>query len=121
MKIEITERTTLGQISNMFRGYFPYLQLRFYKRPIGWSGEQYLQFQLNDDLEYKTIRKVGQLLIVELNEYELTIDFENRIKTELGLNIQLYRKYKDRWIRSEGSDILTISQQNALGESDASP
>jgi hypothetical protein len=115
MHIEINDTTQLKSIQETFSDYYPYLQLRFYRRPhkkYEASGEKDW-IQTDDAIgAVKQTHVSGILEILPL--YKVT-DVEKEFQQRFGLSVQIFRKEKDGWEQTTGMDDFTLKELNELG------
>ena len=114
--ISVNRNTTLQQIASAFAGRYPYLSLRFFRyahHPREASDEkdsmgmEMTVGQLNPDIKAQKIVLQDQMSVE---------DFEQMIKEQLGLNVQVYRKSHGKWLQTWATDMWSLAEQNRRGE-----
>jgi len=113
MHFLIKGTTTLQQIASEFNNIYPFLKLYFFK-----SVKYPLQtFEKVNDYHQSLID-----LECIIPDSHLSIQFwqttdvvERTLSAHTGLYVEMYRKFDDNWIRTDGSDDLTLEEQNLLG------
>ena len=114
MHLFITGTTTLQHMAAEFCKIYPSLRLAFFKR----KNNPFQSFKKIDNL---------QLSLIDLDcivpDSHLSIQFwqttsavEKLLSTHTGLKVEIMRKYATKWIRTDGSDDLTLEEQNQLSE-----
>lgn len=115
MHILITKETILREIQEAFSNYFPYLKIEFYRSPhkIYKGSPEYDKLDLSfrvGDLNQKLFK--GQLQI--LPGYKVS-DVEKEFQDRFGISVQIFKKQKDEWEQSAGSDDFTLQQLSEFG------
>ena len=117
MVIKINGCSTLNTINQEFSSRYPFLRRGFY---IASQDEARFKKKITDwtlsIVEAGAIVKDDE---VECHYWQTTRWVERQFSKKTGLDVQLFRRYKDCWIRTDGSDILTLEEQNELGMKDA--
>ncbi len=113
MFINIKGSVRLKDIAHQFNRQFPFLQLGFYYPDY---FDVAMRGQLIDP--ELTIVEAGPIIkddLVEFHYWQQTGEVEKLLSHKIGLNVQVLRKYHTHWIRTEGSDILSLEEQNDNG------
>jgi hypothetical protein len=114
MILKINDNKTISDIKMKFAECFPYLKLEAYYRRHKWKEGTKSQFLVPSDLKLGDIRRCHTQGIVDIKSWHKTGDVENIMRELFGLNIQIFRRYKDGWIQTTKSDNLTLSEQSEL-------
>ena len=95
MHIHIHDKTTLGEIQDVFSTYYPHLRLRFYKHP-------HLHFQissekerLSEDLLISDIRQTHIDKVLEIMPTQRVDEVEDLFLKQFGLSVQILKKEKN--------------------------
>jgi hypothetical protein len=115
MHIDINDNTTLREIQNVFSDFYPYLQLRFYRKAhkrYEASDEQDLVEPATTVGQVKQTHVSGVLEILPL--YKVT-EVEREFQQRFGLPVQVLRKEKEDWVQSTGMDDFTLRELNEIG------
>lgn len=116
MFIEINDSKTVEDISSSFTRFFPFLKLEFYDQPHNWQAKSSRKHLLSAHKTIGEIRKKHQPGVMEIHERDTTGVVEQEFKKHFGLNVQIWRHHGEEWIQTAGTDLLTIKEQNEIGE-----
>ena len=113
MHIFIKGTTTLQQIATEFSNIYPFLKLQFFKSvmsplPTLVKVEDYQQSLIDLDCIIPDSH-------LSIQFWQTTDIVERTLSAHTGLYVEIYRKFDDSWIRTDGSDDLTLEEQNHLG------
>ena len=119
MHIHIHDKTTLGEIQNVFGTYYPYLRLRFYKHP-------HLHFQissekerLSEDLLISDIRQTHIDKVLEIMPTQRVDEVEDLFLKQFGLSVQILKKEKNEWVQTTGLDSYSLKEVNEFSRNDS--
>lgn len=117
MTISIDFNTTLGEISHTFSKEFPFLKIIFYK----WNDEYASKSttMLSEDLFVNQFISLQQVYFLEIHPWDQTHQVELKFQQKIHIKAEILRQYNNRWIRTKGSDDLTLAAQNELGQQHA--
>lgn len=114
MKIQKT--STVQHIFDQFNHLFPYLKLEFFSK----GHEDHKGNKSEDIINHQTLLTS---INPELSEKEFTIDeemtvsdFEQMMKDNFNLNVQVFRKSNDLWLQTTATDHWTLLKQNGKGQ-----
>ncbi len=115
MILEIEHNTTVGDLQKHFSSSFPFLKLTIYK-DVGRADHTHKMSEITDSkLLVNQFRK-------RLDDVFLEIHYWQQIKTvvkifhdKAGLTIHIKRKQGEHWIETNGTDQLTLEEQNDIG------
>jgi hypothetical protein len=119
MIIEINDNKTLGQISNYFSAYYPFLKIEFYNEPHGWQEASSYKHQIPSDKTIGEVRKRHHSGATEIHSWHKTGHVEQEFRNLFGLHIQILRRQGHAWIQTAGTDELTLEEQNEIGRKTA--
>lgn len=115
MHIEINDKSTIRDIQKTFSDFYPYLQIKFYRKP-----HKKYEASAESDLIYtgKTIENVKQTHVsglLEIQPHSTVADIEKEFQLRFGLSVQILKKEKDHWAQTTGMDDFTLKDLNELG------
>ena len=116
MIISIQNTQSLQYIQNQFTAVFPFLKIEFFQKPhvngVG-SAKKYL-------LPVKTLvsairqRESSADIVIEPG---MTVSqLEQMFQSELGLNVQVFRRSGNLWLETTATDSWTLGYQNEQGK-----
>jgi hypothetical protein len=114
MILKINDSKTIGDIKMKFAECFPYLKIEAYYRKHKWKAGTKAQFLVPAESKIGDIRRSHTQGIIDIKSWHKTGDVENIMRALFGLNIQVFRRYKDEWIQTTKSDNLTLREQSEL-------
>lgn len=114
MYIEINDNTTLREIQLKLADYYPYLQIKFYRKP-----HKKYEPSADEDVLYhgKTIGEVKQTHIdalLEITPVSKVAEIEREFQKRFGLPVQILLKEKGNWVQTTGTDDFTLNELNVL-------
>ena len=115
MYVTINDETTIRQIQKAFSDFYPYLQIKFYKKPhkkYEASDEDDMIYPYNKISNIKPTHVSGILEI--LPTYKVA-DVEREFQQRFGLSVQILLKEKKEWAQTTGMDDFTLRELNELG------
>lgn len=115
MKLIFSRTRTIKDVKQQFSRYFPYLRLAVYKDEAEVRNEFTPLSTMSDETclsEIKTLKKEG---FFQLDAASVSA-FEKRMKEEFGLLVKIYRKAGVMWLKTKGTDNLSLAKQNKMGE-----
>lgn len=115
MKLIFSRTRTIKDVKQQFSRYFPYLRLTVYEDEAEVKSEVIPQNSMGEQTslsEIKTLKKEG---FFQLDATSVAA-FEKRMKEEFGLLVKIYRKAGVMWLRTTGTDNLSLDKQNKMGE-----
>nr|WP_294858547.1 hypothetical protein [uncultured Fluviicola sp.] len=117
MKITINDQQTISQVRDSFNKLFPFLKLEFFSKRHAPGQPSPFQFLIQKDIALKdcrTIHNSGEITIIpDMKVNEL----EQLLWDKYGLGVQVFRKSGGIWLETVLTDIWTLAEQNAEGES----
>ncbi len=117
MIIKVNGCSTLSSINQDFNKQYPFLSLRFYRRNSGANSNKKNVVDL-----LLSIVEAGSIIRddeVECHFWQTTGWVEKQFSRKTGFDVQILRKFKDKWIITDGSDMLTLEEQNEMGMKDS--
>lgn len=119
MIIEITDEVKLFEIADMFSKYYPFLKLEFFDQAHQWKEASNEKNILIKSLSVGEVRTSHHPALVEVHFWNKTGTVELSFLHKSGLNVQIYRRFGDKWIQTSGTDELTLEEQNSIGRADS--
>lgn len=117
MLLKIHDHERIEEIQDRFNECFPYLKIEFYTQPHKWheaSGQEYL---IPPGTYIEDVRRSHESGIFSIKSWDKTGYVEQEFKRLFGLNVQIFRLHKDKWIQTSDSDELTLKEQSDLAKS----
>lgn len=112
MLLYISDHKTVEDLQDRFSDCFPYLRIEFYKEADDAREKEYEKTNLIKSYErIGDIRNKSHTGVLDIKSWDKTSVIKKEFKEVFGLNIQLFRLYKDQWIPTTYSDELTLKQQ----------
>lgn len=120
MIIRIDAKLTIGELQRNFQRQFPFLKLEFFNQPYAW------EYGNEDGINYHPSFKLGKIALTPFSKSLLNVQpwhtpaqLEEKLMLDFGLIAQVYRRFEDQWIQTDGSDDVSLSEQNELGKCSA--
>lgn len=114
MIISIDDNRTIGDLQEKFNESFPLLKIEFYTRPHHWKASSLQTELINPSEKIGTVRKRHEHGFLEIKSWYQTGRVEQDFKRLFGLNVQIFRREKDKWHQTVSSDHLTLKDQQIL-------
>ena len=115
MKLRLQENKTISELKGDFTKMFPHLKLECYYHSHN-EGEGSGEADLVD--ENKTLGEIRSVKADGTFEFDNSVritDFEDLLRDDFGLNIQVFRKSGDLWLETTISDHWTLEKQEDIG------
>ena len=119
MIFEIYSSLKLSQIAADFSRHYPYLKIEFYKKSHHWHEFTPIHTMVDHSLSVSDITSHTGNIEIEIHFWNKVGTIEQVFKNKAGINIQIFRKFKDSWIQTVGTDDLTLEEQNDIGRRDS--
>jgi hypothetical protein len=116
MILKINDNKTIIDIKMKFAECFPYLKLEVYYKGHKWKEASRSKFLVPHDKRLGDIRRGCFQGIMNIKSWHKTGEVEGNFKDIFGLNVQIFRRYKDSWIQTTNSDGLTLKEQSEIAE-----
>lgn len=121
MLLKIFDHEKIDEIQDKFNECFPYLKIEFYQQPHKWHEGSSTNFLIQPGSYIEEIRKTHESGILSIKSWDKTGHVEQEFKRLFGLNVQIFRLHKDKWIQTIDSDELTLKEQSDLAKSSQEP
>jgi hypothetical protein len=106
MKITLDIDTSVKDVQKQFSDLFPFLQIQFYRMRPDVKSVKVIE---NEKLKY-LVRHYGGA-VLKFSE-ETTVTDLQRVFEDLGLYVQVFRKFGSFWIATSLTDDWTLDRQN---------
>lgn len=117
MYLEINDTTRIGDIEQVFSNFYPYLQIRFYKR----SHEKYEASDeidlISPEVRVSDIKKTHVSGILEIRPLFTIAAVEKEFLQRFGLSVQILWKENKQWEQTTGMDDFTLKELNEMARS----
>jgi hypothetical protein len=110
MFLYINDSKTVQDLQDRFSKCFPYLKLEFYKE----AGDRFKSNLIKPNTFIGEIRTGYRSGILDIKSWDKTSKVKQELQDHFGLNVQIFRMYRDQWIPATYSDGLTLRQQTEL-------
>ena len=94
MKFQINKSTTIAEMQTAFSKLFPFLKIEFFTHPRQADGSLWSKYMVFN--RTKTMDEIGQIKAaenaIEISPSMTVLDFEQRLQSEFGLSVQVFRK-----------------------------
>lgn len=114
--MKITNERKLKELQKEFNRIYPYLNIQFYSKPhvVGESSSD--ADQLDNELTIGKVRDKNTVGFMNLDGRLSVGEFEKMFEMTFGLNVQVYRKARDKWLQTWATDVWTLAEQNHRGQ-----
>lgn len=113
--MRISNDRKIKDLQREFQEAFPFLKIEFYASAHESEEGSPNQDLLNPELTLGEIRRNYTEGFITLDEEQSTEDFEQKMKSMYGLNIQVFRKSNHKWLQTWATDIWSLKEQNRRG------
>ena len=114
--MEIYNAKQLKDLQTEFNQAFPYLKIEFFSKPHDeGNGSNEIDI-LDAELAIGEVRDNDVSGFVPLNGKIPVGMFEELLKKNFGLYVQVYRKSHGKWLQTWVTDIWTLDEQNNRGK-----
>jgi hypothetical protein len=114
MEIYISEEDIWRNIQNKFHEVYPYLKLECYlcphKRGEGSAGSK----KVLSGTPIEDIRLVHSFGWINIGEHRTVAQVERDFYHDMGLAVQIFRRFRTGWLQTTQTDELSLGQQNSV-------
>jgi hypothetical protein len=121
MKLSLFHRKTVQEAKHEFSRNFRFLKIEFFNQKHGREKGSAFDRTLADDLRLSEAVGNCKEGVFHFTPLTTVAEFEQRLQSEFGLPVQVFRKSGDTWIETVQTDKLTLETQNSMGEAAATP
>ncbi len=116
MKINFTENFTIKELNKIFSDEFPFLKIEIENDSGSHRGFKKRQtFYINSTILHSISRKIKNEFI-EFTPLITVLEFESMCKSQLGINLQVFRQSGSAWLETTATDSWTLKKQNEFGK-----
>ena len=115
MHIEINDKTSLREIQKVFSDYYPYLKIEFYSKYHKKYEESKEINLIEPNILIDDIKHAHVTGVLEIRPLYKIADVEREFQQRFGLSVQIFRKEKNGWEQSTGTDDFTLKELNEMG------
>jgi hypothetical protein len=119
MLLEIEDTKTITEFQEEFNIRFPYLKMEFFPVHKRKSQEEEGEDPITHHAVLGDIRKKHNPGVLEVLPWSRVRFVEEELYKHFGFNVRIYRLQGRDWVRIEGTDELTLKEQNEIGQSAA--
>ncbi|PWV56721.1 hypothetical protein [Chitinophaga sp. S165] len=114
MEMYISEEDIWGNIQDKFHEVYPYLKLECYLSPHergeGSAGSK----KVSADTPIEDIRLIHSFGWVDISEHRTVAQVERDFYHDMGLAIQIFRRFRTGWLQTTQTDELTLAEQHLM-------
>ncbi len=114
MEMYISEEDIWGNIQDKFHEVYPYLKLECYLSPHehgeGSAGSQ----KVSRDTPIEDIRLIHSFGWVDIGEHRTVAQVERDFYHDMGLAIQVFRRFRTGWLQTTQTDELSLAEQHSM-------
>jgi len=111
----IDNAATTSDIKKQFNDVFPFLKIEFFRElhiaGLGTSKNKII----SSEIKLGEIQKIKRKGKVEIGNDIVVGKFEQQLKNEFGLYVQIFRKSGSIWLETSVTDNWTLGRQNEEG------
>jgi hypothetical protein len=115
MHIDINDKTVLKEIQKTFSAYYPFLLMKFYKKPHNKFEESRKAEELDIEKTVGDILKKQIAIKIEMLPTERVFNLEKEFQHKIGIPIQILKLENGVWRQTSGLDNLTLKDLNIMG------
>lgn len=115
MHIDINNKTVLKEIQKTFSNYYPFLLMKFYKKPHNKYEESRKVEELDIEKTVGDILKKQIAIKIEMLPTERVSNLENEFQHKIGIPIQILKLENGIWRQTSALDNLTLKDLNIMG------
>lgn len=116
MKLHLFRKTRIADLKKEFSQYFHYLKIEFFLNNHEEAKGSFIQEKIPDEFFLSGAPAFSREGVFNFNERITVSEFEQRLQSEFGLPVQVFRKSGELWIETIQTDKLTLTKQNSMGE-----
>ena len=116
MILSINDNKFIIDLQEKFTECFPYLKIEFFSRPCTPPKMPVFNQLLPVHLRLGDVRKTHEPGLLDIKSYQKTGEVEQSFKDLFGLNVQIFRKENEQWVRTTHTKNLTLQQQSQIAQ-----
>lgn len=114
MEIYISEEDIWRNIQNKFHEVYPYLKLECYLCPHTHGEGSAGSKKVPADTPIEDIRLIHSFGWIDIGEQRTVAQVERSFYRDMGLAVQIFRRFRTGWLQTTKTDQLSLAQQNLL-------
>lgn len=114
--MKISSESKVKDVFNQFNQVFPFLRLEFYKSAHEDSEGSKIDDQVSHETLLKNLNPNINETTFDIDPQMSVADFEQMIRENFGLNVQVFRKSASIWLQTTATDAWSLEKQNGKGE-----
>jgi hypothetical protein len=115
MILFIEPETSLHALQQSFHQVYPFLSIRFFQNKTNAEGVVYRVWLDSEKTVKEVSRRTHLHGVIELHYWDKTSAVQQTFQQSFGLGVQVFRKHGLEWIEVNGTDNLTLEEQNEIG------
>ena len=115
MHIDINDKTVLKEIQKTFSDFYPFLLMKFYKKPHNKYEESKKEDELDVEQTVGEVYKKCGSNKIEMLPTERVANVENEFQNKIGIPIQILKMENGLWCQTSGLDNLSLKDLNIMG------
>lgn len=116
MILSITDSKFIIDLQEKFTECFPFLKIEFYTRSCIPPRSPVINQLLPCNLRLGDVRKSHEPGLLDIKSYQKTGEVELSFKHLFGLNVQIFRKENEQWVKTTHTKSLTLQQQSKIAQ-----
>ena len=116
MILSINDNKFIIDLQEKFNECFPYLKIEFFSRTCIPPKMPVFNQLLPANLRLGDVRKSHEPGLLDIKSYQKTGEVEQAFKQMFGLNVQVFRKEYDQWVKTTHTKNLTLQQQSQIAQ-----
>ncbi|HET9432080.1 MAG TPA: hypothetical protein VFO70_12940 [Chitinophagaceae bacterium] len=115
MHIEINDNTRLSQIQETFSNFYPFLEIRFYKKAHKKYESSDERNLISPEYTIGEVKQTHVSAVLEMQPHSKVAEVEKEFLQRFGLSVQILRKEKNDFVQTTGMDDFTLKELNEFG------
>ncbi len=116
MIISIQNTQSLQHIQHQFTSVFPFLKIEFFQKPHANGAGSARKYLIPVKTLVSAIRQRDSKADIVIEPGMTVSQLEQMFRSELGLNVQVFRRSGNLWLETTATDNWTLGYQNELGK-----
>lgn len=112
----IRDDKTLQELKDEFSAKFPFLKIELYEDFHQNREGSPASKQLDSNATVGVVRTIHKEGDISVNGHLKVETFEQKMATDYGLSLQVFRRSGDIWLQTSTTDHWTLTKQNQKGE-----
>ena len=116
MELKLFRKTMIADVKEEFSQYFHFLKIEFFFSNHEEAKGSFIQEKIPDEFSLSRTPAFSREGVFYFDASTTVAEFEQRLQTEFGLPVQVFRKSGELWIETILTDNFTLARQNSMGE-----